>query len=281
MSIKYQIVYGDGTTSQRNQESCFGKLNDFNGQVEWSNFKDPREHDGLVGVKYMPDERWDNRAAAKAYWEYLLTKPLWADIVLNKDDGVDAMLDDGVIVSVETSPFHMLNTLSIFRHVYKFAYGVKLFKALIDVGCNPDIAFIASAVLELHDGNQIIPRRAEDGEHTVICHRTMTADDYLAYLTTHQVKPPVSKKDSKQTYQVARKYVRGGVATWFTASDKRTTQKDTALLMNSMLPSTYNVMYDKEEKVVKSCNACPVEIKLDAVQVLADHLNKLHDSIAS
>ena len=281
MSIKYQIVYGDGTTSQRKEESCFAKLKDFNGQVEWKGWNDPAAHDGLVGVKYQPNERWNDYDDAVAYWEYLLSKPLWSDIVLNKDEGVGAMLADGVTVSVETSPFHMLNTLSIFRHVYTFQEGVRIFKKLIDAGCNPDMAFIASALLETRSDGTVVPRRDEDGEHTVICHKTMTAADYLNYIGVYQAKPPISKKDSKQTYQIARKYVRGGVATWFTKTDDRGKYGAEELLQAAMMPSDYTVVYDKETKAVVSCNKTPAHVKLDDIGMLADHLNKLHNSIVA
>lgn len=281
MSIKYQVVYGDGSVSQRKEESCFAKLKDFNGQVEWNNFKDPKEHDGLVGIKYQPNERWSDYDAALAYWEYLLSKPLWADVVLNKDEGVHAMLADGVTVSVETTPFHMLNTLSIFRHVYTFQDGVLIFKKLIDAGCNHDMAFMASALLQTRGDDSIAPRRDEDAEHTVICHRTMTATDYLNYLGVYQDTPPVSKKDSKLAYQLARKYVRGGVATWFTKTDDRGKNTDEGLLITDMLPSDYTVVYDKETKAVVSCSKTPAHVKLADVAMLAEHLNKLHDSIAA
>lgn len=281
MSIKYQIVYGDGTTSQRENESCFAKLKDFDGQIDWGKFQDPKKHDGLIGVKYQPDEQWSDYDAAVAYWEYLLSKPLWADIVLNKDEGVPAMLADGVTVSVETTPFHMLNTLSIFRHVYTFPHGVLVFKKLIDAGCNHDMAFIASALLETRGGATVVPRTEEDGEHTVICHKTMTAADYLNYIGVYQDTPPISKKDSKQTYQIARKYVRGGVATWFTQTDDRGKNTDDGLLVNAMMPSDYTVVYDKETKAVVSCNKTPAHVKLDEIAMLAEHLNKLHDSIAA
>lgn len=281
MSINYQAVYGDGSVSQRRGESCFGKLKDFNGQVEWGKFKDPDENGGLVGIKYQPDNQWTEYAEAVAYWEYLLSKPLWADIVLNKDEGVGAMLADGVTVSVETSPFHMLNTLSIFRHVYTFSDGVRLFKKLIDAGCNHDMAFIASALLEVNGDNTARPRHNEDGEHTVICHLTMTAGDYLNYLGAYQSKPPVSKKDSKQTYQLARKYVRGGVATWFTKTDDRNKYSKEELLLSDMLPFDYSVVYDKETKTIVSCNKAPAHIELDSISVLAEHLNKLHDAITA
>lgn len=278
MSINYSIVYNDGHETSRKDDACFGKLKNFSGNVAWEKFAEPDDHDGVKGARYIPHIRC-NQEAAVAYWEYLLSKPLWASAVLEAKEPADSFEDrTGVLVTFDVSPTHMLNTLSIFRHVEMFGDGVDLFKKLIDGGCEPDMAFICSGLLRLFS-EDIELRTEEDSEHTVLAHGSFSLSDYTNYVGKWQVTPPKNRADCGKTYREIGKYVRGNIATWLCAKGRSTKEKD--LLQSRLLPSTYNVVYDTEKKVVERCSAESASVNIESLDVIVTRLNELHALLVS
>ena len=283
MSIKYAVVYNDGSAKTKSGEPCFGKLKDFKGNAVWEVWPHEHDHGGLKGIRFHPSLGRCTHENAVAYWEYLLGSKLWADIVIDEGHSVANMIShEGILVSAEARPYHMLNTLSIFRHVQIFNQGVNLFGALVAKGCNKDIAFMVSALLTSNSGEQTINSRTnEDSEHTVICHKTFTPADYKAYLlmSTGDLEPPVSDHDAKVSYSEFLKYTKGGVATWLSGTDDRSEVPSDELLVSMLLPKDYRIRYNKVDKKVELIDSIDSECKLHELAPIVEHLNKLHESI--
>jgi hypothetical protein len=275
MSIKYKAVYNDGTEYLR-EDACFAKLKDFFGNAQWEKFYKPEDHGGLKGIRYIPRINCSS-SAAEAYWDYLLSKPLWGGIVLEATDG-KTMLGCGVLVSVDASPTHMLNTLSIFRHVQVFEDGVNLFKELIDDGCNPDMAFACSGLLR-EGGGSITERDREDSEHTVLAHGSFSEQDYRSYVGEWQENPPLNPADRGKSYREIGKYVRGGIAVWLCSKGRSTSKSD--LLQNGMIPCSYSIVYDKEAKEVKRVDRLTGSMLSSSINTLTTRLNALHDRLVA
>lgn len=276
MSINYNIIFNDGHEDELRGEACFGKLKDFKGGIEWGVYSKPDEHEGLKGIKYVPEIHCSQEAAV-SYWTYLLSKPLWSEHLLDVRD-VDDMLMGGVTVSANIEATRMLNTLSIFRHVQVFCDGVELFHDLVKAGVNPDMAFMCSGLLH-YDSGIVSARRSEDSEHTVLCHSAISLEDYKLYLGEWQETPPSNPADCKLTYVESLKYYKGAIATWL--STKGRGAREETLLLTKLLPATYTIQYDKEEKVVKSVTVNQDSVDKAGFGKLVENLNKLHDKLVA
>jgi hypothetical protein len=272
-TIVFDVVYHDGEECRKDEVPCFGRLREFKEQVAWGGFPKPDEHGGIKGIRYMPDSR-AKRAASIAYFDYLMSTNIFGDLVLNKADGAAKMLEDGVLVSADATPHHMLNTLSIYRHVYIFPEGVNIFHALLSRGVNKHMAFFCSGLC--WGGDKISARSEEDSEHTVLCYKTIVDQDYTDYVNLYVDGPDVPVDQcNKEHYAECMTYGQG-VATWLSKSDTRKSDKDVKLLRNKLMPMSYDVRYDKVLKKVLSVSPVSGEVSLDGNAELVEKLNALH-----
>lgn len=285
-TIAYDIVYGNDAVVSLDCEHCFGKLKHLEEQAEWSDkIRSPKKNGGVQFIRYYMEEKYDSREAALAWYEYLLSTKIFGGLVLGTSQyrPVD-MLDNGINVSTRGRPYHVLNTLSMYRHAYTHYRQVEIFYLLLQAGVNKHMAAIAGCLLDTTGGKAITTMKHEDSEHTAVCHKTFTPRDYQRYVAMAEgtKKVPTSRHDQKESYRVKPEYKAGGVATWLTYTDDREKHSGKELLGNMLLEQAYTVRYDKEKKEVVDIIPVPLAIdKTDesAVARLATRLNKLHDEL--
>lgn len=285
-TIAYDIVYGNDKVTGLEIEHCFGKLKHLEEQAEWSDrIRSPKANGGVKFIRYFMEAKYDNYDAALAWYEYLLSTKIFGGLVLGTKEyrAVD-MLENGINVSTRGRPYHMLNTLSMYRHAYTHYRQVEIFHLLLQAGVNKHMAAIAGCLLDTVSNSEITTLKHEDSEHTAVCHNTFTPRDYQRYVAMAEgtKKVPTSRHDQKESYRVKPEYRAGGVATWLTYTDDRDKHKGKELLGNLLLEQAYTIRYDKEKKEV--VDIVPVALSIDkrdthAVALLATRLNKLHDEL--
>jgi len=285
-TIAYDIVYGNGKTVFLDCEHCFGKLKHLEEQAEWSDkINSPKINDGVQFIRYYMEAKYEDKAAALAWYEYLLSTKIFGGLVLGTKQyrPVD-MLENGINVSTRGRPYHMLNTLSMYRHAYTHYRQVDIFHKLLGLGVNKHMAAIAGNLLDYQDNRNITTLKHEDAEHAVVCHNTFTPRDYQRYVAMAEgtKKVPTSRHDQKESYRVKPEYKAGGVATWLTYTDDRDKHSGKELLGNLLLEQAYTVRYDKEKKEVVDIISVPLAVDSNdtaAMARLATQLNKLHDEL--
>ena len=280
MGINFNIEYGDGTVHELTDESCFAKLKDIEEQAEWcDHLPSPSEAGGIEGVSYLA-QREEGIQEAIAWYDYLKGTAIWGDNLRYRDKASDVMLEDGVSVATNIRPYHLLNTLSIYRHVEVFPDQVYNFNAFIEAGMVPDMAFIAACLTEC-DNDMISTLDNECPEHTVVAHKTFTARDYQRYvaMANGSKKAPTSRKDHTDNYDECYQYCAGGVATWLTYTDNRDKHHGDEVLVNQLLPKDYRIRYDKEAKKVLDIKKVDIDVNYDDVSTLVEKLNALHYSL--
>lgn len=280
MGIEFTLEYGNNEDHTLYDESCFAKLKDIEEQAEWCDeMPIPHTVGGIAGVRYHARPECTSRNA-ELWYDYLKGTSIWGKNLRDKGLTAEGLLEHGVSVDTSLRPYHLLNTLSIYRHVEVFGEQVNLFGAYLKAGMVPDMAFITACLTDSHNGH-VVSLANECPEHTVVAAKTFTDRDYIRYVAMAKgtKQAPTSRKDVTSNYRECLKYQAGGVATWLTYTDDRSKHKDKELFAKNMLPKDYRIRYDKEAKKVLDITPIDGKVLIDDLTVLVEARNALHYSL--